>query len=133
MSSEVLLRGLLGTIFRCLMLLFFLRNHFHVGLHLPQCTMVFSSSKWKHFITAAVRLFLVFFFFLLFEKSAVSDFFLWNSYSNIPFISKGTTCLCCTSFYFVLYTKKNLHYTGNSKHGEKTTPSRQSNLPNTKT
>lgn len=65
----MLLRGLLGTIFRCLMLLLSLRSYFHVGLHLPQCTIVFSSSKWKHIIRTAVQLFL--------KKKG--SFFIWKS------------------------------------------------------
>lgn len=119
-GSKVLLRGLLGTIFRCLMLLFFLRSHFHVGPHLPQCTTVFSSSKWKHIITTAVRLFL--------EKKII--FHLKNqqcqqafcgalmpihlSFQRRPFAFVAHPSVSCSTL-----SRKNLEYTGNSKHGKK--------------
>lgn len=68
------------------MLLFFLRSHLHIGLYLPQCTVVSSSSKWKHISRAAVQ-FSSFFFFQL-KVNSVKLFFFFPS--NTSFISKET-------------------------------------------
>lgn len=69
-------------------LLFFLRSHFHIGLHLPQCIMVSSSSKWKHIGRAAVQF--SFFFLFQLKVNSVKLFKLFFFVSNTSFISKET-------------------------------------------